>query len=176
VSNEGKDVARLRAELALVQAQVNGLRKRESEQKGTETAAAEAAEAQEVDPQTLRAQREESERKWKDHMAEVAMDFEQEPVDRAFATTAKTAIERELQNNPVVQAVAGKVECRTHTCRFEIRDARNADVSKQLQMFVHKLGGTLPRAQADPVEDANGQLSLVLYMTDQEPLAQGPNK
>jgi hypothetical protein len=175
--NDGKDVERLRTELALMQSQIDILRNQTGgEQKVPVAAAPPAAKAEEVDPRTLLAQREESLRQWKDHMAEVAMDFEQEPIDRTFATTAKRAVERELQNNPVIQAAAGKVECRTHTCRIEVHDPRNADVSKQLQMFLHKLGGTLPRAQADEVEDPNGQSTLVLYMTDQEPVAQGPDK
>jgi hypothetical protein len=175
-ADQGQDVERLRAELALLRGELNHLRDRESEQKAPEAAEHPATEAEEVDPQKLRAEREEADRQWKDHMAEVAMDFEQETVDRTFATKATTAVEQELQNNPVIQAAAGKVECRTHTCRLEIRDARNSEVSKQLQMFVHKLGPTLPRAQADQVQDANGQTNLVLYMTDQEPVAQGPNK
>jgi hypothetical protein len=174
-SENGKDIERLRTELARMQSQIDNLRQR-GEQKATETAAPKGAEPQELDAQALRAQREESARQWKDHMAEVAMDFEEEAVDRTFATTAKSAVEQELQNNPLLQAAAGKVECRTHTCRLEIRDARNPDVSKQLQVFVHKLGATLPRAQGDTVQGENGQSSLVLYMTDQEPVAQGPNK
>src|ERR1044071_9104787 len=93
-SENDKDVERLRAELARMQSQIDNLRQR-GEQKATETAALPAAETQELDPQTLRAQREESDRKWKDHMAEVAMDFEQEAVDRTFATTAKAAVEQE---------------------------------------------------------------------------------
>jgi len=175
-ADKGQDVERLSAELALMRREINHLRDRESEQKAPEAAEPPATGAEEVDPQKLRAEHEEADRQWKDHMAEVAMDFEQETVDRTFSTKATAAVEQELQNNPVIQAAAGKVECRTHTCRLEIRDARNSDVSKQLQMFVHKIGPTLPRAQADEVSDPNGQTHLVLYMTDQEPVAQGPNK
>jgi len=104
-------------------------------------------------------------------MAEVAFAFEQEALDRAFATTMNDAVNRAMQDDPVIQKVAGKVDCRFRTCRVEIHDAKSNEVNQQLPGFLRSVGGSLRRAQADYVDGANGQKTVVLYLTNEEPAA-----
>jgi hypothetical protein len=170
----GKDVERLRGEVALMQRQMLALRAASAEQKAPE--AAPAAEPETLDPEMLREQREESTRRWKEHMVEVARAFEQEGIDRDFARTTRDAVDRVVQNDAVIQKVAGKVECRSRTCRVEIRDSKSTEVSQQLPRFLQAVGGTLRRAQADYVVGENGQKTLLLYLTNEEPVAETPHR
>lgn len=170
----GQDVERLRGEVALMQRQMLALRAANAEQKAPEAAA--AADPEMLDPESLRERREESTRRWKEHMVEVARAFEQEGIDRDFARTTKDAVDRVVQNDAVIQKVAGRVECRSRTCRVEIRDSKSTEVSQQLPRFLQAVGGTLRRAQADYVDGENGQKTLLLYLTNEEPVAETPHR
>jgi hypothetical protein len=163
-----QDIERLRAELAQVQGQLLTLRDRVDEPKMPEAAAA-AAEPEKLDPETLRARREEGARRWKEHMSEVATAFEQETHNHGFATTAKGAVDRAIQSSPVLQKLANNVDCRSRTCRVEIHDGKSPDVSKQLPIFLQSIGRTLSTAQADYVDGENGQKTAVLYLTNDPP-------
>ena len=163
-----QDIERLRAELAQVQGQLLTLRDRVDERKVPEATTA-AAEPEKLDPETLRARREEGARRWKEHMSEVATAFEQETHDHGFATTAKSAVDRAIQSSPVLQKVADNVDCRSRTCRVEIHDGKSPAVSKQLPIFLQSIGRTLSTAQADYVDGENGQKTAVLYLTNEQP-------
>lgn len=165
---EGKDVERLRGEVALLQRQMLALRDRVAEQKEV-AAEAPAAEPETLDPEALQERRKASAQRWKAQMLEVAAAFEQEPLDRNFSTTTKGALDKAIQNNSVIQKVAGNVDCRSRTCRVEIQDAKSPEVSKQLPLFLQAVGPTLRRAQADHVDGESGQKTMVLYLTNEEP-------
>lgn len=169
------DVDGLRAEVARLQGQMLALRAQVAEQKAPE-AVPPAPEPEALDPETLDERKRASARRWKEHMAEVAASFEQEPRDRNFSTTTAGAVDRAIQNNPVIQKVAGNVDCRSRTCRVEIHDGKGSEVSKQLPVFLHSLGPTLHRAQADNVEGPNGQTTTVLYLTNEEPAVPLPGQ
>jgi hypothetical protein len=172
-SNSNADVERLRAELGLLQGQLSSLRERVAEQKAP-VAPVETEAPEELDPATLQQRREEDAARWKDHMSEVAAAFEQETVDRGFATQAMDALDKAIQSDPVIQAAAGNIDCRSRTCRVEIHDDGGGKIGKQLPLFLHSVGGALPNMQADKVAGENGQSTLVLFMTNEQPVAQVP--
>jgi hypothetical protein len=172
---EGQDVERLRGELAQMQGQLLALRARVAEQKAPEAAVA-TVQPEALDPETLREQREASTQRWKEHMVEVAAAFEQEVLDRDFATTTTDAVGGAIKNDPVLQKVAGKLDCRSRTCRLEIHDSKSSEVSRQLPIFLQSIGRTLRRAQADYVDGENGQKTVVLYLTNEEPVAEVPRR
>lgn len=174
--DNSQDIERLRAQLASVQGQLSTLRLQAAEQKASVSRedAPEPEPVEDTDPATLQAKREEDVKRWKDHMAEVAMAFEEETLDRAFAAPAQRAVEQAFQSIPVLQAVAGHIECRSRTCRVEVRDAKNPEVSKALPIFLQKVGGTLPNMQADHFEDESGRSTAVLYFTNEQTVAQAP--
>jgi len=171
-----RELERMRGELALVQGQLLALRDRVNEQKAPADAAVVPEDPEALDPETLQKEREASTRRWKEHMVEVATAFEQEALDRGFATTMKDAVDRAMQSDPVIQKVAGKVDCRSRTCRVEIHDAKSSEVSQQLPGFLRAVGGSLRRAQADYVDGNNGQKTVVLYLTNEEPAAPVPGR
>lgn len=162
-----KELERLRGQVALLQGQMLALNERMTEQKAPE-AVAPKAEPESLDPETVRERQRASARRWKEHMADVAASFEQEPRDRNFSTTKKAAVDRALQDNPVLQKVAGEVDCRSRTCRVEIRDSKSPEVSKQLPALLQSVGPALRRAQADQVDSGNGVKTTMLYLTNEE--------
>lgn len=162
------DVTALRSELALMKAQVVSLHgamaERTSPQPPAPTTRAEAP-----DPATLQERRLEGARRWQEHMAEVAATFEDEALDRNFAATAQASVERALESQPALKSAAGKVDCRSRTCRLEVRKDGAGLVDKQLPLFLRAVGGVLPRAQADHIEGENGQKTMVLYLANGNP-------
>lgn len=167
------DVERLRGEVAALRGQMLALGDRVAERSASE-APTPVAEPAALAPEPLRERGRAGARSWKEHMVEVAVSFEQEPLDRNFSTATKGAVERAIQNNPVIQKVAGNVDCRSRTCRVEIHDGKSNEVSKQLPIFLQSLGRTLRRAQADHVDGGNGRKTMVLYLTNEEPTGPAP--
>jgi hypothetical protein len=173
VPGGAKELERLRGEIALLQAQMLALQDRMTEPRSPE-AVVPKPEPELLDPETVRERQRASARRWKEHMAEVAASFEQEPRDRNFSTTKKAAVDRAIQNNPVLQKVTGDVDCRSRTCRVEIRDSKSPEVSKQLPALLQSVGPALRRAQADQVDGVNGEKTTMLYLTNEEPGGQPP--
>ena len=160
------DSARMRAELGLLQGQLRALQERVNERKTSEAAAPVEAE-EPLDEASLMERRKEDARLWKEHMAEVSAAFASEPLDRRFASVGETAITAAIQKNPVIQAAAGKIDCRSRTCRVEIADDQNPKLDKELPLFVQSLGGTLPNMKAERVGDRSGPSTMVLYFTNE---------
>lgn len=172
-ADPGANVERLRSQVALMQGQLASLSERTADEKAPPPEAAPPP-VEELDPAELRERREADSRRWKEHMAEVAASFEQETLDRSFATTAKESVDKAISANPAIQATARKVDCRSRTCRVEIGDAKSATVEKQIPLLLNSLVRTLPRAQADYRDEENGQKTIVLYLTNEEPVAHAP--
>jgi len=175
VPGGARELERLRSEVALLQAQMLALHDRMAEPRTSE-AVVPKTEPESLDPESVRERQRAGAQRWKEHMVEVAASFEQEPRDRNFATTKKAAVDRAIQNNPVLQKVAGDVDCRSRTCRVEIRDNKSPDVSKQLPALLQSVGPALRRAQADHVDGLNGERTTMLYLTNEEPGAPTPGQ
>jgi hypothetical protein len=171
----GKELERLRGEVALLHGQMLALHDRMTEQKAPEAAMLKP-DPESLVPEAVRERQRAGAQRWKAHMVEVAASFEQEPRDRNFSATKKAAVDRAIQDNPVLQKVAGDVDCRSRTCRVEIRDSKSPDVSKQLPALLHSVGPALRRAQADQVDGGNGRTTTMLYLTNEEPGVPSPGQ
>lgn|GEM_PF-1220728 len=160
----------MRAELGRMRSQIAGLRNNLAEQQAPASAPAPSAAPVSIDQLSaaeLRAGREEDARRWKDHMAEVALAFNDETFDRSFSTRATGALDEAMRSNPVIKGAAEKLDCRSRTCRLEIKDAMNDTVATQLPLFLMSLHGSLPNMQADNFEAPNGKTTVVLYLTNE---------
>jgi hypothetical protein len=162
-------VPRMQTELASVKAQLSAIKTHLATRSsaGEEAAAAEE-EAPQLSPEEQRAN---EARAWKEHMAKVAAAFNAEPVDPQWASATSETVETAIKANAVIAAAAGDVQCRSQTCRVEITKSAEGDVDKQLPMFVHELGSTLPYGKADRIENSDGTTSLALYLSTQGPEA-----
>jgi hypothetical protein len=115
-------------------------------------------------PEESRAQ---SALEWREHMERVAAAFVEEPVDRSWSKEKHEFLESRLRNDPVLNAAASGLECRSSTCRVELT-GDPIDVNKQLPMFVHSLGETLPRAEAERIDQPDGQVTMVVYVKEHQ--------
>jgi len=168
-----QSVERLRTEVALMRNQVLALSERASDPRAI-AAEPPTASDQPSTPATVQSQREESARRWKEHMAQVAADFEREPVDQDFMILNKAAVDRTIQSDPVILAATRKVDCRSHTCRVEMQTSRSGQVDRQLLPFLQSVGRTLPKVQVDHFDADDGQKTVVLYLSNQEQVARAP--
>jgi hypothetical protein len=156
---------RLKAEIASLQTRVAAIQASLAEKAAADTdepgePSREPAVA--LTPEESRAQ---SDAEWQAHMLEVAAAFAEEPLEKAWATEKRELVESHLQGSPILSAAARGVECRSHTCRVELT-GNHAEVNKEVGMFVHKLGAILPRAKAERIEEPNGQVTMVLYVSE----------
>lgn len=156
------EIASLKTELAAVQAGLAQTPAREAEPPSEEPSRDPAR----ATPEESRA---ESEAEWQLHMAEVADAFAEEPVHKAWADEKQEFVEARLQNEALLSGAVGRVECRSRTCRVEFT-GNSSDVNKELPEFVHSLGQTLPSAQAERIEEPDGRVTMVLYVSDHEEL------
>ena len=167
-ASNSSDIDGLRAELGRLRSQMAGLRESMAEQKVPVAAPVPAPlPIEALSPAELKAAREEDTRRWKDHMAEVALEFDGETFDRNFSARATSALNEAMGSNPVIKGAAEKLECRSRTCRLEIRDATNSTVSTQLPLFLMSLHDSLPSMQADNFRAPNGQTTVVLFLTNE---------
>ncbi|HTV24889.1 MAG TPA: hypothetical protein VMG12_39620 [Polyangiaceae bacterium] len=162
------DLSRLGAEVASLQAQLAAV------QSGLAQRAAAEAEARSEEPSrdpavapTPEESRAESEAQWQVHMAEVAADFAEEPVQKAWADEKQEFVEAQLQNQATLNGAAGRVECRSRSCRVAFT-GNSTDLNKDLPLFVHSLGDTLPSAQAERIDEPDGRVTMVLYVSDNQ--------
>lgn len=161
------ELPRLRAEIASLKTQIaavqTGLAQTAARQ--SEHASDEPSRDPAVAP-TPEQSRAESEAEWQVHMAEVAAAFAEEPVQKAWADEKQDFVEARLQTEATLSGAAGRVECRSRTCRVEFT-GNPTDLNKDLPVFVHSLGQTLPSAQAERIEQPDGRVTMVLYVSDQ---------
>lgn len=167
--------ARLQTELTSVKAQLAAIKTQLATRASAgEERSREIAE-EELPTATPEQQRADDARAWKEHMAKVAQAFEAEALDPRWASVTGETVENAVLADPVISAAAGEVQCRSKTCRIEITMDTAGAVDKQLPLFVHGLGGTLPFGQADRIENSDGTISLALYLGTRAPDAPEPH-
>jgi hypothetical protein len=169
---ERAEVERLRAELNGVKAGLNALTRAASQEvvvasKSAEATPAEELEEEEVDPmEAERTRREEAARIWDEHMAEVSANFQAEAVDNSWAAPTAKTVAQALQDDPALSAAAGAIDCRSQTCRVELKNDGTGTLDKQLPLFAQTLGPVLPRIDAAHERDPGGTERVVLYLTN----------
>lgn len=163
------EAIRVRQELTEVKAQLNELQ-------GT-VASRQAAEQQPDDYAQLTHQERRAyhDQKWREHMANVAAAFEVEPRDPSWATVAKQALESALAREPVLRELAGDIDCRTSTCRLDLRRDADGKVDKQLPVMLNTLWETLPEMEAKEAT-VDGQSTYTLYLKDSKRRPAEPSK
>jgi hypothetical protein len=163
------EAIRVRQELTEVKAQLSELQ---------ETVAAKQAPEEPPDEyaqMTRQERRDYHDQKWREHMAEVAAAFELEPRDPSWSATAKQALESALAREPVLQQVAGKIDCRSSTCRLEVSRDADGKVDKQLLPMLNTLAETLPEMEAKETT-IDGKSTYTLYLKDSRRRQAEPSK
>ncbi|HXK17136.1 MAG TPA: hypothetical protein VNG33_05020 [Polyangiaceae bacterium] len=148
LSNLRSQVKDVRSQLSMVQADLNQR----------------AAAVQQPDPPASpEEQRAKTQERRHAHLAEVAASFEREQHDAVWAPSTTTFVQEKLKGVPALSG-AGPIDCRTSMCRFEV-DPNQDGFDKQLPVFLHSLGDTLPNAEAD-YQVVNGKGHYTFFLKD----------
>lgn len=160
-----QEMAALREEVALLRAELSGLKRtvREQSQMLAGTVAEEDTAANE--PHAKAAAQEEEERLYQERMASVEADFWRESADPGWAAQATATVQEALAGDEAMQAAARNVECRSRTCRLEIADDGAGALAKSMPFLASRLAETLPDMTTDQVEDGNGGSTTILYLS-----------
>lgn len=152
-----------RGEVALMRHELGRLRSQVEELHQNKQPPVPAPPAEEATAETAAEQRAASDQKWKEHMARLAESFEREPRDAHWSASTSQFVAGALGKEPALAALAGAVDCRSSTCRLELQHDDEGVVDKQLPLFLHNLGQTLPEAEADhAVVDGKSRYTLYL--------------
>jgi hypothetical protein len=99
-------------------------------------------------------------------MADVQADFFMEPRDAKWSSNMSTTIRDVAGKSDVMREALHNIECHSQTCRVEVTDDGSGKITQEMPIFVNQLGGNLPSAQADRIDNGNGKSTLVLYLTN----------
>jgi hypothetical protein len=160
-----KELAALREEVALLGAELSGLKRTVREQSRTlaRTVADEDPAANE--PQAKAAAQEQEERLYQERMASVEADFWGESADPGWAVQATATVQEALAGDEAMQAAVHDVECRSRSCRLEIADDGASALAKSIPFLATRLAATLPDMTTGQVEDGNGGKTTILYLS-----------
>ena len=131
-------------------------------------AQADADPAAAKDPRTDPETRAEHERQYREYLAGIDAAFHKEAPDPQWSSAAASVVSAALVADDDLRPLARGVECRSRTCRVEIADDGSGKLGKILPMFAQQVSESLPSATAGRIEDANGGVTMVLYMSRRE--------
>jgi len=160
-SSDDATLLELRSELGQLRAQVGALQPRPVASPVPTPTAAPAETAPST--LTLEQQRAESEQRWHDHMAEVALNFDQEPRDPRWAASTSQVVASALERDATLAALAGPIDCRTNSCRLEVERDADGTVDKELPLFLNSLVAALPEMEAEHAV-IDGKPRYTLYL------------
>jgi hypothetical protein len=72
-----------------------------------------------------------------------------------------------LSTDEVGGIQADNIDCRSDSCRVEVRDDGSGSLSKSMPMLAQQLAGTLPTITANNISQPNGESAVVLYLSRQ---------
>jgi hypothetical protein len=98
-------------------------------------------------------------------MAGVERAFEREPRAEQWATGTTQVLRQTLESEPVMLAALRGIECRSSSCRMEIRDDGSATFAEEFPLMVHHLGAVLPEVRFGQSALGDGAQLHILYMT-----------
>ncbi len=114
-----------------------------------------------LDAKEMERQKEE----WHAHIADVEAAFHEEARDPNWAAAVGSSVRQAFRSDEAVAAKLRNVDCRSRTCRLELSDNGPEPVSDMLMPVLAQLTGSLPKVKSDQIVDANGQKTVVLYMS-----------
>lgn len=106
---------------------------------------------------------------WDEYVSLAEAGFNEEPTDARWASELSATIQREIADQPALRGTTKALECRSRSCKVELRDDGSAAFSSQLPQLVDELGAQISSAIFDVVEDAQGGRTQVMYLSRSEP-------
>jgi hypothetical protein len=99
-----------------------------------------------------------------EHMATVERAFEQQPRDEHWAPRTTQRLRETLEAEPVMVAALHGIECRSTSCRLELRDDGSTAFAEHFPLVMHDMGAVLPEVRFSHAELSDGARLHVMYM------------
>jgi hypothetical protein len=100
-----------------------------------------------------------------EYMAVIERAFEQEPRNESWAIKTTQRLRKTLETEPIILAAVRGIECRSSSCRMEIRDDGSATFGEEFPIMVHEMGAVLPEVRFTHSDLGSGTQLHVLYMS-----------
>ncbi len=155
-AGEASEVDRVKAQVSLLHAQVQGLKSQ---------VAAQPSSAQEPEQtMTEEERRAEAERRHLAVVGEVEAAFEREPIDARWSAATSDRVLAAINKVEALRAASPAIECHSQTCRMEIGDDGSGALLKDFPLVVQQFADVLPRGVAKPVKAEDGRQRMVLFL------------
>lgn len=107
---------------------------------------------------------EQARRTWREHMDQVAVEYDLEPRDARWARETETKIQGLLASSRALGDAVESLDCRASCCRVQLKPSQATNFEDDLLRVVHEVGSFLPEAQFDAADPALGKRSTVIYL------------
>jgi len=101
---------------------------------------------------------------WRDHMEQVAVEYDLEARDARWARETEAKIQGLLTTSRAVGDAVESLDCRSTSCRVRLKPSQATNYEDDLLRVVHEIGAFLPDTQFDAADPARGKRSTVLYL------------
>jgi hypothetical protein len=101
---------------------------------------------------------------WREHMEQVAVEFELEARDARWAREAESKIQGVLATSRAMSDAVESLDCRSASCRVQLKANQSTNFEEDLLRVVHEVGSFLPDTQLDAADPALGKRSTVIYL------------
>jgi hypothetical protein len=166
------DIRALREEVASLRAGISVLRRQSPKQAESASTGPDSQPGADVRSDTLA--RAEAARERQNQMEAVDAAFRQQAIDPTWSANSSSSIRNALNSEEVGGIQADNIDCRSESCRVELRDDGSGRLSKSLPMLAQQLSGTMPNITANNISQANGDSTVVLYLS--RPVEQPPSR
>jgi type IV secretory pathway VirB10-like protein len=119
-----------------------------------------------ADPRaSLEEERAKGELRWKEHVAAVAASFAREARDQRWSNEVAESLRATFGSEELAAATVQSIDCRTSTCRVEVQDDGSGKLPMIVPMLAVQMAGSLPNLVAEHIDQPNGKMMMVLYMS-----------
>ena len=107
---------------------------------------------------------EQARKNWREHMDQVAVEYDLETRDARWARDTESKIQGVLAASRVLSDAVESLDCRSASCRVQLKPSQATNFEDDLLRTVHELGAFLPDTQLDAADPAQGKRSTVIYL------------
>jgi hypothetical protein len=162
-TTSGRESAVSVVDLAALQQEVTSLKAETAELQHRLIAGHETQPA--MDARSVATARAESDREHQVAVDSIEAGFHRQVVDSAWSASTTSAIQRALSGEQGGGIQAENIDCRSSTCRVELRDDSSSRIKNALPTLLMQIGESTPTVTANTIPLGNGTATVVLYLS-----------